>query len=188
MAKAPEETKEGKTEATPPPSGQGGFKAWLPLIVSIVLMPALAYGLTSFLLIPKLRQELGGPQNVQAREADTGSKHGSTEKSGGKETGKAKNKVTISKIVVNVSGSLGTRLLLASFTLAGSANDFKTQVEDHMDQLRDLAASTMSSKTISDLEKPEARNLLRAELVSQFNAALGGNMIQEIYLTEFAIQ
>jgi flagellar basal body-associated protein FliL len=160
----------------------------LPLIISLVLMPALAYGLTTYLLIPKLRQELGGPANVQAREANAGSKPGSTEKAVTRETGKPKTKVTISKVIVNVNGSLGTRMLLASFTLASSSGDLKAAVEEHMDQLRDLAAGTLASKTISDLEKPEARNLIRAELMSQFNAALGGNLIQEIYLTEFAIQ
>ena len=56
------------------------------------------------------------------------------------------------------------------------------------DQLRDLASSILGSKTIADLEKPEARNLIRAELLSQFNAALGGNAVQDIYITEFAIQ
>ena len=38
----------------------GGFKAWLPLILSFVLMPVLAVLTTKFLIIPKV---------VQAREA-----------------------------------------------------------------------------------------------------------------------
>jgi flagellar basal body-associated protein FliL len=199
MAKEAEDSKETKTEAAAaPPASRGGLQAWLPLIVSVVMMPVLAYGLTSFVLIPKLRQELGGGKEVQAREPAPAPQHGggkeekapAPQHGGGnsKESGKLKNKAVISKVIVNVSGSLGSRMLLASFTLAGASNDLKTQVEEHMDQLRDLAASTLASKTIADLEKPEARNLIRAELMSQFNAALGGNVIQEIYLTEFAIQ
>ena len=78
--------------------------------------------------------------------------------------------------------------VLASFTLAGSSSDFKAKIEENNDQLRDLASSTLGSKTIADLEKPEARNLIRAELLSQFNAALGGTPVQDIYITEFAIQ
>ena len=94
----------------------------------------------------------------------------------------------VGKPTFNVSGSLGTRLLLTSLTLAGNGGDFKTKVEDNNDQLRDIASTILSSKTIADLEKPESRNLIRAELLSQFNAALGNGFIQEIFITEFAIQ
>jgi flagellar basal body-associated protein FliL len=41
---------------------------------------------------------------------------------------------------------------------------------------------------MADLEKPGVRNLIRAELISGFNNILGANMVQDIYLTEFAIQ
>src|SRR6185503_18772343 len=105
-----------------------------------------------------------------------------------REPGKAKMKVPLTKLVVNVSGSLGTRLLLTSLTLAGGANEFKTRIEDNMDQLRDIAATVLASKTIADLEKPEARNLIRSELLSQFNTVLGNGFVQEVYITEFAIQ
>ena len=56
------------------------------------------------------------------------------------------------------------------------------------DQLLDLSNTTMASKTISDLKKPGSRNQIRAELISIFNNALGGNLVQEIYFTEFAVQ
>ena len=52
----------------------------------------------------------------------------------------------------------------------------------------DAAASTLASKTIIDLEKPGARNMIRTELVAAFNTVLGGNEVSEIYLPEFAIQ
>ena len=172
--------------AEKPAASQGGLTAWLPLVLTVALMPVLAYLMTSYVLLPKLQHALGG-QTVQARES-TGEPAAVSEKGSSKEGAKPKTKVPLSKVIVNVSGSLGTRMLLASFTLAGSAGDFKTKIEENNDQLRDLAAGTLGSKTIADLEKPEARNLIRTELLSQFNSALGGNLIQEIYITEFAIQ
>jgi flagellar basal body-associated protein FliL len=192
-----EEHKEAAAPAAPGASG-GGIKAWLPLILVVVLMPGLAYVTTSFVLVPKLQKSLG-LQAVNAREAEEG---GESEGKEGKEESKheskgtqhevakgkgPKTKIALSKIVVNVSGSLGTRLLLASLTLASNAAGFKEKVEENTDQLRDIASSILASKTIADLEKPEARNLVRAEVLSQFNAALGG-VVQEVYLTEFAIQ
>lgn len=190
MPAQPPEKNEAKTEEKGPAPSSGGFGAWLPLVVTVVLMPVLAYAMTTYVLLPKLQHSLGG-QPVQAREAGSegaAPSNGSGEKAPARETGKPKIKVPLSKVIVNVSGSLGTRMLLASFTLAGSAGDFKTKIEENNDQLRDLAASTLGSKTIADLEKPEARNLIRAELLSQFNSVLGGNAVQDIYITEFAIQ
>ncbi len=106
-------------------------------------------------------------------------------KSGG---GKKKQSVPITKVIVNVAGSSGSRYLMTSFTLAGTNPDFKTLIEENKDQLLDLANTSLASKTINDLEKPGARNQIRAELISIFNNALGGGTVQEIYFTEFAVQ
>ena len=168
----------GKAEAKSP----GGLGAWLPLICSLLLMPALAYATTVYILLPKLQKALAGETEHPPAERAQGVK------ASAREAAKPKEKVPLSKIVVNVSGSQGARLLLASLTLAGSAGDFKARLENNIDQLRDLAAGILSSKTIADLEKPESRNLIRSELISQFNAALGDGFVQEIYITEFAIQ
>lgn len=188
MAAQPAEKSETKPDEKGPAPSSGGLGAWLPLILTVVLMPVIAYAMTTYVLLPKLQHSVGG-QSVQARET-SGNEGGAggAEKAPAKESGKPKVKVPLSKVIVNVSGSLGTRMLLASFTLAGSSSDFKTKIEENNDQLRDLASSTLGSKTIGDLEKPEARNLIRAELLSQFNSVLGGNPVQEIYITEFAIQ
>jgi flagellar FliL protein len=183
-----EEAEDTKTEAPQPASAaSGGIKAWLPLLLTLLLMPALAYATTMFVLLPKLQKGLAGEAQT-----DTGKppSQSGTVKANARESSpaKPKTKVPLSKIVVNVSGSQGTRLLLTSLTLAGGAADFKARIEDNLDQLRDLASGILGSKSISDLEKPESRNLIRSELVSQFNAALGNGVVQEIYITEFAIQ
>ena len=52
----------------------------------------------------------------------------------------------------------------------------------------DLANGALMTKTIADLEKPGSRNVIRSELLTVFNNALGGPVIQEIYITEQAIQ
>jgi flagellar FliL protein len=83
---------------------------------------------------------------------------------------------------------MGTRYLMTSVTLVGGSADFKTKIDENKDQLMDLATGALSSKTISDLEKPGARNVIRSELLTVFNNALGGSLVQEIYITELAIQ
>jgi len=90
--------------------------------------------------------------------------------------------------LVNVAGTMGTRYLMTSITLVSADPDLKSKIDENRDQLMDLATSALCTKTISDLEKPGARNVIRSELVTIFNNALGSPLISEIYITEMAIQ
>ena len=92
------------------------------------------------------------------------------------------------KVLVNVSGTAGTRYLLAALTLVGTQAELKESVEKSDAQLRDVASSVLATKTIADLDKPGSRNLIRTELISAFNGVLGDGRVKEIYFTEFAIQ
>jgi len=158
------------------------MKAWLPLILNLVLMPVLAYGTVTFLILPKMKS---GPPAAHGEAA-----HGEAASGGGKEGG-SKQKVPVplgAKVIVNVAGTMGTRYLLANLTLVGNNANLKELVEKNDAELRDAAASALSVKTISDLEKPGARNLIRTELTSVFNNILGEGAVTDIYLVEFAIQ
>jgi flagellar protein FliL len=157
------------------PAKGGG--TWVPLIANIVLMPAIAYALTTFVLIPKVKGGAGA--EVAHAESDGHGKPG------------AKTKITVplsGKVLVNVSGTAGTRYLVASMTLVGKKADLKEQVETADPELRDAASSILGIKTISDLEKPGMRNIIRSELIAAFNDILGKETISDIYLTEFAVQ
>src|SRR4030095_5860249 len=80
-----EENKEASQTPAPPAASGGGLKAWLPLILVVVLMPGIAYVMTSFVLLPKLQKTLG-LQAVNARESEGGAE--SEGKEGGKEESK----------------------------------------------------------------------------------------------------
>ncbi|MDB6131158.1 MAG: flagellar basal body-associated protein FliL [Verrucomicrobiales bacterium] len=161
-----------------------GIKPWLPLIVTLVSMPLLAFAVTQFVLLPRLKLS-----PASALEHSDGKEKPKEEgKAEGGKAGKVKYSVALNKMIVNLSGTMGTRYLMSSVTLAGYQPDFKAKIDENKDQLLDLATGALSGKTISDLEKPGARNQIRAELLSLFNNALGNNLIQEIYITELAIQ
>jgi flagellar FliL protein len=168
-----------------PAASSGGIKAWLPLIVMVLLMPALAFAMTNFVLLPKLQKGLGvsgtTPSPTAAAEVP-----GKTKKEGAA-TAK-KETVPMTKLLVNVAGTMGARYLLVSLSVVGSSADFKAQMEEHDAQLRDMAQSALSTKTLADLEKPGARNMIRNELLSGFNNILGDGTVEEIYFPEFAIQ
>jgi flagellar FliL protein len=154
-----------------------GLRAWMPLLVTVIAMPLLAWVTTSFILLPRLQKGLGITQ-VSATEA--GGKKGAA--------GARRESFTMNKLLVNVSGTMGARYLLVSISIVGSDPDFKSKVEQMEPQLRDMACGVLRVKTLADLEKPTATNLIRGELIAGFNTILGGSVVQDIYFTEFAIQ
>jgi len=178
------------TEGTP--ASGGGIGGWIPLIVTVVTMPVLAYLTTAFVLVPKVQKELAASDAAapEKHEGDTAKPKDKSEAHPAKEKGgsAAKVAVPINKILVNLSGSMGTRYLLTSLSLVGDSADFKEQVDKNEAQLVDLAAGILATKTIADLEKPGARNEVRGELLTVFNNALGDGKVKELYITEFAIQ
>jgi flagellar FliL protein len=185
--------REPKPEAAPAPAirqsqGSPTWQAWLPLGVVLLAMPALAYAITTFVLVPRMQKALRASATLPAK---TGKDVRADAANAGKEalpssgTGYS---VTLNKLLVNVAGTMGSRYLLSSITLLGEAADFPARVAQHEPQLRDLASGILNTKTIADLEKPGARNLIRGELLAGFNTIMGNSAVQEIYFTEFAIQ
>ena len=94
----------------------------------------------------------------------------------------------MNKLLVNVAGTLGSRYLLVSISAESTDPDFQQKMTDNDPALRDMASSALASKTLADLEKPDERNLIRTELLTGFNNILGSDEVQQLYLTEFAIQ
>jgi flagellar FliL protein len=178
MAEERKQTEADK-DAAAPVAAAGGLKAWLPLILTLTLMPVLAFGMTKFVLVPQLQKSLGLKDTAEG---------GSGAKGKAGAEGK-KMSVQFSKVLVNIAGTMGARYLLSSFTVVGNGGEaFKTKMTDNDAQLRDMAMGVLSAKTLADLEKPGARNLIRTELINGFNNVLGENSVSEIYITEFGIQ
>jgi flagellar FliL protein len=163
-----------------PSPGAGGFMAWLPLIITVLLMPALAYAMTTLVLVPRLQKGLAlSPAGAAA----AGAQSRSSSSSSGRQQS-----VMMNKLLVNVAGTMGSRYLLVSLSLVGNDPDFNNKIQESEPQLRDMACGTLAAKTLADLEQPGARNLIRNELIRAFNNVLNGPVVQELYLTEFAIQ
>ena len=171
---------EDAAPVAPAPTG-GGFKAWLPLVLTIVLMPVLAFGITQFVLLPQLQKGLGiSAASVPSADGKPKAK---------KDAADAKHEsVLVNKLLVNVAGTMGARYLLVSLSVVGTGADFKAKMVERDAQLRDMATGALQLKTLADLEKPGARNLIRSELMTGFNNVLGDAIVSEIYFSEFAIQ
>ncbi len=188
--------------ASPPPEAAAdaaatakGASPWPALIAAIILMPAISYATAEFLLLPKLRALVaqqavdGHAEGGEAGHAAP-SGHGAKAEHGGKgnEGAKAESSYDFDNIVVNLSGSLGTRFLKANFTTLGSNPKLPEIMAEKKKQLLDVAINVLSSRTMADLEAPGAKNVVRNELLANFNQALKSDLVEQIYFTEFVIQ
>jgi flagellar FliL protein len=195
----------GATEKTAPekaPVAAGGkfagFKAWLPVVLAVVAAPATCWAVAEFVLLPRLQQKLAAAHAGELPAAATAEKaaekgHGEKKKGhGGKEEGEGGaggDTYEFSNVVVNLSGTMGTRYLKTSFVITGVKPDtIKAAFEDNKAKLTDVTLGVLSSLSLSDLEEPGAKNVLREKLVTAYNQALGSRVADQVYFSDFVVQ
>ena len=180
--------------------------SWPPVIAMLVLMPAISYAMTQFVLIPKVRAVAseteaiagagkgagkGEAKGGHGKEAEKGGHGKEAEKGGhGKEGADSKGKFNadFESVVVNLSGTMGTRYLKTSFTLLSTNPDFKKIVEENKKQLLDVATTVLGSRTMADLELPGAKNVVRNDLIANFNQVLNSDLVEQIFFSDFVVQ
>lgn len=102
--------------------------------------------------------------------------------------GETRDTAQADKIVVNIANTRGERFAVARLSVIGEHPELIRRMNENRERLIDVAAGTLSSKTLDDIEKPGFRNILRAELVALFNQILGPGTIQEVVITEWITQ
>ena len=183
MAKSASPPEPAAADAAAPPKGAS---PWPALIAAIVLMPAISYATAEFLILPKLRGLMA--QQAVDGHAEKGEAGHAAHGGKGKEGAKTEVSYDFDNVIVNLSGSLGTRFLKANFTTLGSNPELPKIMAEKKKQLLDVAINVLSSRTMADLEAPGAKNVVRNELQANFNQALKSDLVEQIYFTEFVIQ
>lgn len=184
----------------------------LPLIIALVVMPLTAFAMTKFLILPQLVQSIG--QAAHGEEAgadghgstdDAGGGHGSDDGHGGDTShgdssgghgsghggghgGGAENIFMLEKLLVNVKNTNASRYLLASFAVTGNKPDLKEMMKLKEPMIRDAAMGILMNFEIQDLARIEMKERAKAMMITSFNNTLGGEYIDSIYFTEWAVQ
>ena len=195
------EEPDAKDAAAAPKGGGGGM---MPLILMVVLMPAISYAMMEFVFLPKIRgiaaetqvahaaeEGKGGHKTEHKAEAKTEhkaeAKHGKG-KHGKEGDSKSAFSYDFENVVVNLAGTMGTRYLKTNFTAEGSNADLRTAIEENKKQLLDVASTVLGSRTLADLEQPGAKNVIRNDLIANFNQTLKSDLIERIFFSEFVVQ
>ena len=150
----------------------------LPIILVVVLVPALCWAVMDFLTVPKLKSSI--TENAgQVDEAKLGKTSTGAPGDHNAEFG-----VT----VVNLAASGSTRYLRTNFVVASNQPKIEDIIKENHSKLKDAAITVLAARTVADIENPGGRDAVRKDLISQFNRLLGGEVVDQIYFSEFVIQ
>lgn len=180
---------------------------WMPVIAILVLMPAITFAVAQFVIIPKMKSLVqeqhpaeGGAEKDGHAESAAKGEHGKPETKGGHGKPEAKGghgkgaeggdqgTYDFENVVVNLSGTMGTRYLKASFTVYSDNADLKKVIDQNKKQLLDVATTVLGSRTLADLEQPGAKNVVRNDLMANLNQAVKSDLISQIFFSEFVVQ
>jgi len=200
-----------KTEAPPaaPPADGADAPAkkssmmanLIPILAVVVLAPVGSWAVAQFVIIPQLRKELtsavapkeGGDAHVEAAPEAGG--HGKEEKKEagghgkkGEGAGSPGNSYSFENVVVNLSGTMGTRYLKSTFMVSGKDATLRSQFEANKPKLLDVTLNVLSALTLTDLEEPGSKNIIREKLTAAFNQALGKKVAEQVYFSDFVVQ
>ena len=149
--------------------------------------PVCTWAVGQFVLIPQLQKKIAAAPTSAEAPAETGhgGGHGAKEGKGGKD---GSPNYQFENVVVNLAGTMGTRYLKTTFLVTGAEADIKTVFEANKPRLTDVTLNVLSSLSLSDLEEPGAKNVLREKLVAAYNQALGRKIAEQVYFSDFVVQ
>jgi flagellar FliL protein len=179
---APE--KGDSTVEKPPPASPGSnLIGWVVAAAAIVLAPAASWAVVQYVLLPGLEKKLEEPPTTATASA--------ADAAGADADAKAKAApptYEFTNVVVNLAGTMGTRYLKTSFVVTGPDAGLPAVFEANKAKLMDVTLNVLSSLTLSDLEEPGSKNVLREKLVSSYNDTLGHRVVDQVYFSDFVVQ
>ncbi len=94
----------------------------------------------------------------------------------------------IDDIIVNPSGTDGKRLLLVSLGFDVANEESKNELKNKEVLLRDAVISTLSSKTLSQLDDISLRDSLKFEIASKLKQKVPSIELNDVYFSKYIIQ
>lgn len=178
---------DGPAEAPAPGAGGKGGPAalLLPLLASVAAASLVTVGVAQFILLPRLEARWMAPAGGEIAALPGASAQATPAKGGANLPTKG---YRFENVVVNLSGTMGTRYLKASFMVTGSHPELVARFEAARPQLGDVTLAILSSLTLADLEEPGSSNLIRERLVGAYNRTLGERVAESLYFSEFVVQ
>ena len=150
----------------------------LLMAVGSLAMIALAYGGVHFVLKPLVH-----PDPTQAREESQASEH---EAHGAK--GDKGEIVRFEGIIVNPSGTMGSRYLSTTVGLEVADEASRTSVTESEPAIKDALITHLSARTIEELTDPAQREAMRAAIRDLVNERIAPHQVSAVFFLDFVLQ
>jgi flagellar FliL protein len=154
------------------------MKSILILVGVVAVMAGAAFMVTKMVIKPALAPhaaESSPPAEKLERPAEKG--------------GENKAEVyLVSNLLVNPTGTAGTRYLSASvgIEVKSAAVVEKLRLRDL--QVRDLLILVLSSRTVEELTDSRSREQMRKEILARLDQLLGGDQLSAVYFVDYVLQ
>lgn len=99
------------------------------------------------------------------------------------------NLIEVGEFTTNINATGSTRFLKVKVTVEVSADDKKAQetISKYMPVIKDSVLSILAAQSVADLDV-RYRNNLKGEIKHDINAKIGGELVKNVYFTDFIMQ
>jgi len=177
------------------PAGKSLLGTLLPVVLVVVLAPAVSWLVMQYVMLPQLEKRLAAAGGVAVAAPTPAAPAPVTAEKGKGKKGEAAvpvapNTYVFSNVIVNLAGTMGTRYLKTTFMVTGSDQKLNETFASAQNQpkLVDITLNILSSLTLADTEEAGAKNIIREKLVNAYNQALGHKVVEQIYFSDFVVQ
>ena len=91
-------------------------------------------------------------------------------------------------IVVNLFDPTGRRYIQIALALELENKKMEEEVKNNEPKIKDVIISVLSSKTPEEVLQPQAKELIKKELLQKINEVLGENVVLHIYITQYIVE
>jgi len=91
-------------------------------------------------------------------------------------------------MIANLADAGGRRYLRATMDLEMNKLEEEQKVQGRIAQIKDASLKIMSTRTFEDINSIPGKDSLRDEIIAKLNEILRGEIITNIYFSEFVIQ
>ncbi len=194
-AAAPAPAPQAAAQAPSAEARPSAIKSLMPVILVVVLAPVVSWAVAQFVILPQFEKKLSkivatapAAEAGAAAEPAAATEGGGESHEGKKGAAGAANSYEFANVVVNLSGTMGTRYLKTTFKVVGKDNTLRATFESNKDKLLDVTLNVLSSLSLADLEEVGAKNIIREKLINSYNQALGKKTADQVYFTDFVVQ
>ena len=120
--------------------------------------------------------------------ASPGSSHDKKSESPVSEQSEMGPTLKLASLTINLKEESGRNYLKFTVVLEIGKKDWVEEIQSRLPTLTDMVILTLSDKRLEDLRHPEAKELLKQELLVKMNQYLNSNKIKRIYFAEFLFQ